>query len=314
MLYVAPRWRSRWRPVVASWLSHDDGLGFLFGEPDLLRYDRGFKNTASMVEGGVQNSVGLAGFHASVKVLGTLGPERIFGHVSAYLDALEPKLVARGFASERTPDARRRSGILAVRPPEGVSLPELAAALNEGGVSVTTPDGRLRFAPHWPNDAEREMPPYHRYDRRLPDWRNPLSDSTDDDRQLVTPAGEPVSSTAEASSDDDPPRVVRHIRPLGMRVLVKLMDAEERTASGLYLPQGVAEKHQDALYGEVIEVARTAEDEESLGENVSGVPAGARVLIPKQAGIAVPWDQSLRVVETKEVLATVEEVPFEAVN
>jgi chaperonin GroES len=128
------------------------------------------------------------------------------------------------------------------------------------------------------------------------------------------------SKTADdETSDDAPPpkkprRVVRHIRPLGMRILVKLIDTEERTASGLYLPQGVAEKHQDALFGEVIEVARTAEDDESLGENVSGVPAGARVLIPKDSGVAVPWDAGLRIVETAEVLATVEEVPYETVN
>jgi len=123
-----------------------------------------------------------------------------------------------------------------------------------------------------------------------------------------------IDSPDSDASDNPVPRVVRHIRPLGMRVLVKLIETEERTASGLYLPQGVAEKHQDALYGEVVEVARTAEDEESFGENVSGVPAGAKVLIPKDAGVAVPWDTTLRLCDTKEVLATVEEVPYEAVN
>lgn len=130
-----------------------------------------------------------------------------------------------------------------------------------------------------------------------------MSDGTDDS-----------PPTEDVSDNDAPGQVIRHILPLGMRVLVKLLDAQDRTASGLYLPQGVVEKHQDALYGEVVEVARTAADEESLGENVSGVPAGARVLMAKDAGVAVPWDSTLRIVETKQILATVEEVPMESVN
>lgn len=112
-----------------------------------------------------------------------------------------------------------------------------------------------------------------------------------------------------------PPRRIRHIMPLGMRILVRIESSEERSPGGLYLPQGVAEKHQEALYGQVVEVARaTPEAEEVMGDNVSGVPDGAWVLIPKDAGVRVPWDGDLRLVETKEVLATVEELPFDQVN
>ncbi len=101
----------------------------------------------------------------------------------------------------------------------------------------------------------------------------------------------------------------RYIKPLGPRVLVRIIRLEERSASGLYLPEGVKEEHDDALYGEVVEVARAeAKDEPSFGENVSGVPLGAFVLIPKTSGLAVPWDETLRLVDVKEVVATVEEV------
>jgi co-chaperonin GroES (HSP10) len=41
---------------------------------------------------------------------------------------------------------------------------------------------------------------------------------------------------------------------------------------------------------------------------VSGVPHGARVLFAKSAGTKVPWDEDLRILETKEVLATVDEI------
>lgn len=116
-------------------------------------------------------------------------------------------------------------------------------------------------------------------------------------------------------SEDDKARKrpIRYIQPLGMRVLVRVLPGEDRSAAGLYLPQGVSEKHDDALYGEVIEVARAPTDDASLGENVSGIPSGARVLFPKEEGHRVPWDADLRVLDTKVVLAIVEEVaPDEA--
>lgn len=107
----------------------------------------------------------------------------------------------------------------------------------------------------------------------------------------------------------NPPRTVRHIKPLGPRVLVRIVKLEDRSDSGLYLPQGAKEEHDDAAYGEVVEVARAEPDDEpSFGENVSGVPLGAFVLFPKKAGVRVPWDDQLRLLEVKSVLATVEEV------
>lgn len=108
------------------------------------------------------------------------------------------------------------------------------------------------------------------------------------------------------------PRRIRHIQPLGFRVLVRVAPDDQRTSGGLFLPQGVAQQHEDALYGKIVEVARAhGDDDESLGENVSGVPAGAMVLFPKDAGHRVPWDHDLRVIETKSILAVVEELGFD---
>ena len=106
-------------------------------------------------------------------------------------------------------------------------------------------------------------------------------------------------------------RVVRHIMPLGPRVLVKVIALDDRAESGLYLPQGAKERSQEALYGEVVEVARaepTDPKREGFGVNVAGVPHGVKVLFGKSAGIKVPWDEELRLLETKEVLATVDEI------
>ena len=103
--------------------------------------------------------------------------------------------------------------------------------------------------------------------------------------------------------------VRRHIKPLGPRILVRVMKQEDRSPSGLYLPDGVKESHDEACYGQVVEVARTTEDEATtLGENVSGIPVNANILFPKDSGLVVPWDDGLRLLEVKHVYAIVEEV------
>jgi len=106
------------------------------------------------------------------------------------------------------------------------------------------------------------------------------------------------------------PRSIRSIHPLGFRVVIRLRKEEARTDSGLYLPEGSKEAQQESVLGEVIEVASAIEidevgDEEEV--NVSGIPIGALVLLPKNAGIQVPWDAELRIVETKQILAIVSE-------
>ncbi|MFH0902737.1 MAG: co-chaperone GroES family protein [Pseudomonadota bacterium] len=108
---------------------------------------------------------------------------------------------------------------------------------------------------------------------------------------------------------------IRHIMPVGPRVLVKVLHEEDIADSGLYLPAGAKERMQEALYGEVVEVARASPEnpqEDGFGSNVSGIPHGAKVLFSKNAGTKVPWNEDLRVLETKEVLATVEVIPEES--
>ena len=52
----------------------------------------------------------------------------------------------------------------------------------------------------------------------------------------------------------------------------------------------------------------------SFGANVSGVPNAARVLFRKESGVRVPWDDSLRILDVKDVLATVEEVEPDSIQ
>ena len=104
------------------------------------------------------------------------------------------------------------------------------------------------------------------------------------------------------------PRQIRHIMPFGPRVLVRVFKEDELAESGLYLPAGAKEKTQEALFGEVLEVARAEPEskEDGFGVNVAGVPNGAKVLFGKSAGTRVPWDDDLRILETREILATVD--------
>ncbi len=123
-----------------------------------------------------------------------------------------------------------------------------------------------------------------------------------------------MSNDTKPKPLEAPPRAHRVILPFGPRILVMILKDEERSDAGLYLPAGAKDKHADALYGEVVEVARASLSVEEPGENVSGVPHGSKILFRKEAGVRVPWDDRLRILEVKEVLATVEELDEDEIN
>jgi len=127
------------------------------------------------------------------------------------------------------------------------------------------------------------------------------------------------------SKDDEatPPRanplapheaVTRHVMPLGPRVLVKLIPSGDRSAGGLFLPPGAKDAVARAAYGEVVEVARAGSEDEGFGENVSGVPEGSKVLFAKDKGLPVPWDEDLRILDVKDVVAIVDEIELDVAN
>ena len=157
-LYVRPERARALVPRTASWISHEEPFQFLFEGSGHLRYDRAFKRDARLVEGAAGNTIGLAGLGAAVDLLLALGVDAIFEHTQGYLDALERALLDRGFTSARADRPAARSAILSVSPPAPHTAVSLQQRLVAAGISCTTPDGFLRFAPHWPNDAARELP------------------------------------------------------------------------------------------------------------------------------------------------------------
>jgi selenocysteine lyase/cysteine desulfurase len=156
-VYAKPECARSLEPRTAGWLSHEDGIRFLFEGPGELRYDRPLKRGIQVIESGSASGLSFAALEAGLDPLQELTPRAIFAHVTRYLDALEQGLAARGLSTLRSPHLERRSGILSVVPPAGASASELAAALRQRGVQASTPDGLLRFAPHFPN-ALREVP------------------------------------------------------------------------------------------------------------------------------------------------------------
>lgn len=156
-LYVAERCAGALQPRLAGWLGHDDPVAFLTGDEPQLRYDKPLKRGAHAFEIGTTNVMGLAGLGASLEILETLGVAAIHSHVEGYLDHLETGLIERGFASRRAPTPALRSTLLSVAVPADVRLSKLAAGLRDRGVICNTPDGLMRFAPHWHNSLD-EIP------------------------------------------------------------------------------------------------------------------------------------------------------------
>lgn len=152
MLYVHPDRVGDLRPTIAGWLSHEEGMRFLFEGQGHLRYDRPIRKRANFVEVGAPNVLGLAGLAAGATPAVLLGMPAVAMQAGRVADALDQGLRARGFRSARAQDPAARSAIVSVRPPDGVDIVQLQRQLGQRGISCALPDGWLRFSPHWCND------------------------------------------------------------------------------------------------------------------------------------------------------------------
>ena len=154
-VYIAPQRKDTLIPRLAGWLGHEDAFAFLLqGEEGHLRYDRPLRKEASVIEQGAQSTIALAAGEGALDLILQLGVQKIFSHINAFHDRLESQLVQQGFQSARTSEKDGRSATLSVRLPKDVDLLSFAASLGRERIAVTSPDGWLRFAPHWPNALE----------------------------------------------------------------------------------------------------------------------------------------------------------------
>jgi chaperonin GroES len=93
-----------------------------------------------------------------------------------------------------------------------------------------------------------------------------------------------------------------NIKPLGQRVLVKRIEAETKTAGGLFLPDTAKEKPQEA---EVISVGTGGRDEKGALIEFTVKP-GDRVLISKYGGTEIKLDgEDYLILSENDILAII---------
>ncbi len=85
------------------------------------------------------------------------------------------------------------------------------------------------------------------------------------------------------------------IKPLGSRVLIKIQEAESKTASGLYIPDTAQEKTQTGT------VVAVGEDKDIV------VQAGQKVMYDKYAGSSVKIDGTEHlIVKNDDIIAIID--------
>ncbi|WP_018130968.1 co-chaperone GroES [Effusibacillus pohliae] len=92
------------------------------------------------------------------------------------------------------------------------------------------------------------------------------------------------------------------IKPLGDRVVIKAVEREEKTASGIVLPDTAKEKPQE---GEVIAVGPGRYED---GKRIElDVKVGDRVIFSKYAGTEVKYDNvEYLILRENDILAVIE--------
>lgn len=94
------------------------------------------------------------------------------------------------------------------------------------------------------------------------------------------------------------------IKPLGARVLIKRLEAEEVSAGGIVLPDSAKEKPQEA---EIISLGTGGKDDNG-NEITFSVKVGDKVLISKYGGTDVKVNgEDLLILSESDVLGVVED-------
>ena len=94
------------------------------------------------------------------------------------------------------------------------------------------------------------------------------------------------------------------IKPLEDRIVVKPLDAEQTTASGLVIPDTAKEKPQE---GEVLAVGAGRWDEDGEKRIPLDVKVGDKVLYSKYGGTEVKYDnEDYIILSARDVLAIIE--------
>lgn len=149
-LVVGSRSRGDWQPRFASWLSLENPVDFLLQGVAHTIPNTGQARTGdpTVLEGGSLSGLGYAGLTRAVEMLSEPAVGECFPQILSRQDPLEKELVRRGWTSLRAPEKKHRSALLSFAPPPGTDLVQLQQSLAKQGVSVSIPNGHLRFGFH----------------------------------------------------------------------------------------------------------------------------------------------------------------------
>lgn len=92
------------------------------------------------------------------------------------------------------------------------------------------------------------------------------------------------------------------LNPIGERIVIRKLEKEETTASGIVLPSSAQEEPQ---YAEVVAISEKVKNDDELKNTVK---VGDRVIYQKYAGTNVKFgEDQFVVVKLEDVLAVVED-------
>jgi len=149
-IYVRPDRLEAMQPKMVSWLSQDDPISFLFKGPGWVDYQKPFRQNVDRIEMASMSNVLFAGMAESTGIFHQVGPAEVSRKVLALADHARAGLKKAGmpFAENRA-----EAGIVSI-PLEAETLTACVKAMQREGITVGSPDGHLRIAPHFYNQVE----------------------------------------------------------------------------------------------------------------------------------------------------------------
>ena len=149
-VYIHPDRLQALKPAMVSWISQQDAASFLFNGAGFVDYEQPLKPETYRYEMATMNSSGFVAMEASIDIFLELGAEAVHQRVHNNARRCSEGLENLGLSPAHGGD---HAGIVSVALPND-TLVRYAEAFKNSDVSVATPDGHLRAAPHFYNDHQ----------------------------------------------------------------------------------------------------------------------------------------------------------------
>ncbi|MCB9399725.1 MAG: aminotransferase class V-fold PLP-dependent enzyme [Acidobacteria bacterium] len=144
---AAPHWVDRFNPVYEGWLGVENPIDFLLDGEGLVNYQKPFRRDSSRVELSTANQLGIAGLRAATDILLEVGLEEVSERALAFAHSLRHGLLDLGLPVH----TEATQGAIVSFQPEPVfgTVRQIMLAYEQHSVIGATPDGHLRFSPHF---------------------------------------------------------------------------------------------------------------------------------------------------------------------